>query len=162
MRIAVYPASLDPIHHGHINIAARAARIFDKVIVAVYDTPKKNVLFPVDQRVALAQICFRDYKNIEVQRFSGLAVNFVDSVGGLALIRGLRVFGDFEFEFRMGMANKKLAAHIETVAILADEQFMHISSSTVREIAELGGDVRTMVPDHVAQALQERFAQLKK
>lgn len=157
-RTAVYPASLDPIHFGHIDIAVRATRIFDEVIIAIYETPKKNVLFSVQERVLLAEKCFQDYKNIQVARFSGLTVNYVQAVGAMALVRGLRVFGDFEFEFRMGMANKKLAPHIETVAILADEQFMHISSSTVREIAELGGDVSSMVPPHVVEALNARFS----
>jgi pantetheine-phosphate adenylyltransferase len=156
-RIAVYPASLDPIHNGHIDIAVRAAHIFDHVIVAIYVTPKKNVLFSVEQRVALAKKCFEDYNNIEVTSFSGLAVNYVQQVGGMAIVRGLRVFGDFEFEFRMGMANKKLAPNVETVAILADEKFIHISSSTVREIAELGGNVSSMVPAHVDEALTERY-----
>jgi len=157
-RIAVYPASLDPIHNGHINIALRASKIFDKVLVAVYSTPKKNVLFSVEERVKLAQIAFADYNNIEVVHFSGLTVNYVQDMGAIALIRGLRVFGDFEFEFRMGMANKILAPEVETVAILADEKYLHISSSTVREIAELGGDVTSMVPAHVADALYERFS----
>lgn len=156
-RVAVYPASLDPIHLGHIDVAVRAANIFDHVIVAVYVTPKKNVLFSVEERVALAEKCFADYNNIEVTHFAGLTVNYVQEVGAMAIIRGLRVFGDFEFEFRMGMANKKLAPNIETVAILADEKFMHISSSTVREIAELGGNVTSMVPAHVAKALTERY-----
>lgn len=156
-RVAVYPASLDPIHNGHIDIAVRAAHIFDRVIVAIYVTPKKNVLFSVEQRVALAEKCFEGYNNIDVASFSGLAVNYVQQVGAMAIVRGLRVFGDFEFEFRMGMANKKLAPNVETVAILADEKFMHISSSTVREIAELGGNVTSMVPAHVAEALTERY-----
>lgn len=159
-RIGVFPASLDPIHNGHIDIAMRAARIFDRVIVAVYDMPKKKVLFTADERVILAEKAFQDYSNIQVAKYSGLTVNYVKSVGAMALIRGLRVFSDFEFEFRMGIANKKLAPDIETVAIMTDERHLHISSSTIREIAELGGDVSSMVPPFVAQALAERFAEL--
>ncbi|QPC80552.1 pantetheine-phosphate adenylyltransferase [Phototrophicus methaneseepsis] len=158
-RVAVYPASLDPIHYGHIDVATRALHIFDEVIVTIYSTPKKkNMLFDLEERVELAQKCFEAYDNIQVTSFSGLAVDYVQSVGAVAIIRGLRVFGDFEFEFRMGMANKKLAPNIETVAILASERYMHISSSTVREIAELGGDVTAFVPDHVVKALKARFA----
>lgn len=160
-RIGVYPASLDPIHNGHINIALRAAQIFDEVILAIYSTPKKNVLFSVDERVTLAEKCFEDYNQISVAEYATLTVDYAKSVGAVALIRGLRVFGDFEFEFRMGMANKQLAPGIETVAILADAQHMFISSSTVREIAELGGDVSGMVPEHVHQALKERYASLQ-
>jgi len=156
--IAVYPASLDPIHFGHIDVAKRASKFFDKIIVAIYATPKnKNVLFTVDERVALAQEVFADQPNIEVAKYSVLTVNYAESVGAIALIRGLRVFGDFEFEFRMGIANKKLAPNIETIAILSDEKYIHISSSTVREIAQLGGDVSTMVPPNVHQALIEKF-----
>lgn len=156
-RVAVYPASLDPIHFGHIDVAVRASKIFDEVIVAIYASPKKNVLFPLEQRVSLAEESFQAYDNIRVESYSGLTVNYAQQVKAIALIRGLRVFGDFEFEFRMGMANKKLAPEVETVAILADEKYMYISSSTVREIGELGGDVSRMVPPHVQQALQERY-----
>ncbi|MGJ3237537.1 MAG: pantetheine-phosphate adenylyltransferase [Anaerolineae bacterium] len=154
---AVYPASLDPIHNGHIDIARRATRIFDEITVAIYATPKKNLLFSVDERVALAQEAFKDDSNISVAKFSGLVVNYAQSIGASALVRGLRVFGDFEYEFRMGIANKSLAPDIETVAILADMRFIHISSSTVREVAELGGDVSHMVPPHVERALRTRF-----
>jgi pantetheine-phosphate adenylyltransferase len=158
-RRAVYPASLDPIHYGHIDVASRAAKIFDEVIVAVYDRPKKNVLFAVEERVALAQKAFEDYSNIRVAQFSTLAVNYAREVGAMALIRGLRVFSDFEFEFRMGLANRKLAPDIETIAIMTDEKNLHISSSTIREIAELGGDVSGMTPPFVVEALKRRFAQ---
>lgn len=157
--IAVYPASLDPIHYGHIDVAIRAARFFDEIIVAIYSNPKnKNVLFKIDERVELAKQVFRDYPDISVAKYSALTVNYAKSVGAIALIRGLRVFGDFEFEFRMGMANKKLAPELETIAILSDEQYIHISSSTIREIAELGGDVSSMVPPIIANALKSKFS----
>lgn len=157
LRKAVYPASLDPIHNGHVDIARRAAVIFDEVTVAIYATPKKNLLFSVDERVELAREAFKDDSNILVAKFSGLVVNYAQSTKAVALVRGLRLFGDFEYEFRMGIANKSLAPDIETVAILADVRFIHISSSTVREIAELGGDVSHMVSPHVNQALKTRF-----
>jgi pantetheine-phosphate adenylyltransferase len=156
-RIAVYPASLDPIHFGHIDVARRATRIFDEVIIAIYATPKKNVLFSVDERVELAAQVFQYESNIRVAKFSGLVVNYAQSVGAIALVRGLRLFGDFEYEFRMGIANKSLAPEIETVAILADVSLIHISSSTVREIAELGGSVSHLVPPHIEAALKTRF-----
>ncbi|MDQ7027347.1 MAG: pantetheine-phosphate adenylyltransferase [Anaerolineae bacterium] len=156
-RIGIYPASLDPIHFGHIDIARRSARIFDEIIVAIYATPKKNLLFSVDERVELAEQVFQDDNNIRVAKFSGLVVNYARSMGAMALIRGLRLFGDFEYEFRMGLANKSLAPDIETVAILADVKFIHISSSTVREIAELGGSVSRLVPPHIEAALKTRF-----
>ncbi len=156
--IALYPASLDPIHYGHIDVAIRASRFFDELVVAIYANPdKKRVLFEVEERVELATEIFQKYPAISVAKYNILTVNYAQSVGAIALVRGLRVFGDFEFEFRMGMANKKLAPELETIAILSDEQYMHISSSTIREIAELGGDVSTMVPPIISEALRKKF-----
>ncbi len=156
--IALYPASLDPIHYGHIDVAIRASRLFDELVVAIYANPnKKRVLFEVDERVKLARDIFQNYTAISVAKYNILTVEYAQSVGAIALIRGLRVFGDFEFEFRMGMANKKLAPELETIAILSDEQYMHISSSTIREIAELGGDVSSMVPPIISEALRKKF-----
>lgn len=159
-RLAVYPASLDPIHNGHIDVAQRAARIFDEVIVAIYDKPKKNLLFSVEERVNLAEQAFSGVTNVRVARYSLLTVNYAQEVGAMALVRGLRVFSDFEFEFRMALANRQLAPEIETLSIMTDEKHMHISSSTIREIAELGGDVSSMVPPFVHEALKQRFAEL--
>lgn len=155
---ALYPASLDPIHYGHIDVAIRASRFFDEIIVAIYSNPKnKQVLFRIDKRVELAKQVFRDYPSIKVAKYSVLTVDYAKSVGAIALIRGLRVFGDFEFEFRMGIANKKLAPELETIAILSDERYIHINSSTIREIAELGGDVSSMVPPVIEKALKNQF-----
>lgn len=161
MTRALYPGSFDPTHFGHIDIAHRAARIFDEVIVAVYDLPRKNLLFSVEQRVELAKQAYEDSKNIRVASFSGFTVDYAKRVGATALVRGLRLFSDFEVEYRMGLANKKLAPDIETVAIMSDLQHIYISSSTVREIAELGGDVSEMVPAFVAEALSNRYAILR-
>ena len=157
--IALYPASLDPIHYGHIDVAIRASRFFDELVVAIYANPNKmRVLFEVDERVKYASDIFQNYPKISVAKYNILTVQYAQSVGAIALIRGLRVFGDFEFEFRMGMANKKLAPELETIAILSDEQHMHISSSTIREIAELGGDVSSMVPPIISEALRKKFS----
>ncbi len=158
---AFYPGSFDPIHFGHIDIATRAARIFDEVIVGVYDLPKKRLLFDVDERVAMVEQAFKDAGNISVAKFSGFTVDYARQVSALVVVRGLRVFSDFELEFRMGLANKKLAPEIETVSIMTDDRHVYISSSTVREIAELGGDVSSMVPPFIAEALAQRFAELK-
>ncbi len=158
---ALYPGSFDPIHNGHIDIAHRAAGIFDEVIVGVYDMPKKKLLFDVDERVNLVREAFKNSARIEVAKFSGITVDYAREVGAMVLVRGLRVFSDFELEFRMGLANKKLAPEIETVSIMTDIQHISISSSTIREIAELGGDVSSFVPPFIAEALARRFAELK-
>ena len=157
--IALYPASLDPIHYGHIDVAARAARFFDELVIGIYANPdKKAVLFDIEERVELACEVFGKYPSISVAKYNVLTVQYAESVGAIALVRGLRVFGDFEFEFRMGMANKKLAPQLETIMILSDEQYMHISSSTIREIAQLGGDVSSMVPPIISEALRKKFS----
>lgn len=159
--IALYPGSFDPIHYGHIDIAMRASRIFDEVIIGVYDLPKKKLLFTVDERLEMVRQTINDAKNIRVAKFSGFTVDYARQVGATVLVRGLRVFSDFEFEFRMGLANKKLAPEIETVSIMTDDRHVYISSSTIREIAELGGDVSSMVPPLIAEALARRFAELR-
>ncbi|MYD11716.1 MAG: pantetheine-phosphate adenylyltransferase [Chloroflexi bacterium] len=157
--IALYPASLDPIHYGHIDVAVRAARFFEQLVIGIYANPdKKAVLFDVDERVELARKVFEKYPAISVAKYNVLTVQYAESVGAVALVRGLRVFGDFEFEFRMGMANKKLAPQLETIMILADEQYMHISSSTIREIAQLGGDVSSMAPPIISKALRKKYS----
>jgi pantetheine-phosphate adenylyltransferase len=158
---AIYPGSFDPIHNGHIDIANRASRIFDEVIVAVYDVPKKKLLFDVDKRLDMVREAFKNSAKITVAPFSGLAVNYARERDAMVLVRGLRVFSDFELEFRMGLANKQLAPEIETVAIMTDILHISISSSTIREIAELGGDVSSMVPPFVAEALALQFAELR-
>lgn len=157
VRRAVYPGSFDPAHFGHIDIATRAARVFDEVIVAVYHRPAKTVLFNTDERVAMLERALKGYPNISVALYDGLTVDYVRKVGGMAIIRGLRVFSDFELEFRMALANRRLAPEIEVVTFIADERHIHISSSTVREIASLGGDVSSMAPAEVCEALAAKF-----
>ncbi|MBN1286418.1 MAG: pantetheine-phosphate adenylyltransferase [Anaerolineae bacterium] len=160
MRRAVFPGTFDPIHYGHIDIATRAAQVFDEVVVAVYDQPQKNVLFNVEARYALVKEALADSPNIKVAKYSGLTVDYVKQIGALAIVRGLRVFSDFELEFRMAIANRRLAPDVEMVNFITDEKHIHISSSTVREIASLGGDVSSMVPPHVEAKLKAAFAAL--
>ncbi|MFP4321031.1 MAG: pantetheine-phosphate adenylyltransferase [Anaerolineales bacterium] len=161
IRRAVYPGSFNPVHNGHIDIIQRAARVFDEVVVAIYDKPNKPQLFSIDERTQLVHNSIEKsgLDNVRVATFSGLTVNYVKSVGAFCIVRGLRVFSDFEFEFRMALANHRLAPDIEVVSFIASEETIHISSSTVREIASLGGDVSTFVPPHVEMALIHRFAQ---
>lgn len=160
IRKAVYPGTFDPIHLGHLDIAIRATEIFDEVIVAIYDRPLKALLFPIEKRLALAREALANISRVRVERYSGLTVEFAHIMEAKAIIRGLRVFSDFELEFRMALANHRLAPEIEFVCLITSEEHMHLSSSTVREIASLGGDVSSMVPPNVEAALVARFKEL--
>jgi len=155
---AVFPGTFDPIHYGHIDIARRATRLFDEVIVAVYDKPLKNALFTPEERIHLVRQSFTDEPKIRVLGYSGLTVKFCRQVNAQVIVRGLRVFSDFEHEFRMALANHRLDPEIEVIALITSEEHSFLSSTTVREIASLGGDVSTMVPSFVAQALYTKFS----
>ena len=157
---AVFPGTFDPIHFGHIDIANRATRLFDEVVVAVYDRPLKSLLFPPDARLKLVAQAFANNPKITVMGFSGLTVEFCHEIDAQVIVRGLRVFSDFEYEFRMALANHRLAPDIEVVALITAEEHTFLSSTTVREIASLRGDVSSMVPPHVEQALHNRFKEL--
>ncbi len=157
---AVFPGTFDPIHFGHIDIANRAARLFEEVIIAVYDRPLKNLLFSPEDRMALVRQSFVGHPNIKIMGYSGLTVDFCHKIDAQVVVRGLRVFSDFEYEFRMALANHRLAPDVEVVAFITSEEHSFLSSSTVREIAALGGNVSSMVPDHVNLALHNRFTEL--
>ncbi len=157
---AVFPGTFDPIHYGHVDIARRAARLFDEVVVAVYDRPLKNLLFSPEERLSFVRHVFDADANITVRGYSGLTVAFCKEVNAQVIVRGLRVFSDFEHEFRMALANHRLAPDIEVVALITSEEHTFLSSTTVREIALLGGDTSSMVPGNVAIALKKRFREL--
>ncbi len=156
---ALFPGTFDPIHYGHIDIAHRAARLFDEVVMAVYDKPLKSLLFSPEERLALVSRAFADHPRIKVVGYSGLTVEFCRAIGAQVIVRGLRVFSDFEFEFRMALANQRLAPDIETVALITAEEHTFLSSSTVKEIAMLSGDVSSMVPPFVAETLKQKISQ---
>ena len=156
MTIAIYPASFDPIHYGHIDIAKRSALIFDRVIVAVYDRPLKNLLFNIDERLQLVEQALRDMPNIEIARYSGLTVEYARQVGAQVIVRGLRVVSDFELEWHMALTNKQLAPDIEVVCFMTSQAYAFLSSSTLREVALLGGDVSSMAPPFVGEALHRK------
>jgi pantetheine-phosphate adenylyltransferase len=157
---AVFPGTFDPIHYGHVDIAHRAARLFEEVVVAVYDRPLKSLLFTPQKRIQLAEDTFKKDVNIRVMGYSGLTVEFCKSIQAQVIVRGLRVFSDFEYEFRMALANHRLAPDIEVIALITQEEHTFLSGSTVREIASLGGNVQSMVPPHVEAALIHRFLEL--
>lgn len=154
---AVFPGTYDPIHYGHINIARRAARLFDEVIIAVYDRPIKNLLFSPEERLQLVRETFKDDAKIVIMGYSGLTVDFCHQNNIQVIVRGLRVFSDFEAEFRMALANNRLAPDIEVVALITEESNTFLSSTTVREIASFNGNISSMVPPHVEIALKEKF-----
>ena len=157
---AMFPGTFDPIHFGHVDIARRAARLFDEVYIAVYDKPLKSLLFSPEERISLVKEAFQEDKKIHVIGYSGLTVNKAHEIDAQVIVRGLRVFSDFEFEFRMALANQRLQPGMETVSFITNEEHTFISSSTVREIASLGGDVSSMVPPHVDAALKLKVAEI--
>jgi pantetheine-phosphate adenylyltransferase len=157
---ALFPGTFDPIHFGHIDIAKRAVRIFDELVVAVYDRPLKSLMFLPEERIELVKEAFKGIPKISITGYSGMTVEFCRQINAQVIVRGLRVFSDFEFEFRMALANHRLAPDIESVAFITDEDHTFLSSTTVREIASLGGDVSSMVPAHVEAALKNKVKDL--
>lgn len=154
---AVYPGTFDPVHNGHIDIATRAAGLFDHLTVAVYARPFKSLLFTDQERCAMIEEALGHVPNLSVVTYNQLTVDFAHQVGAHAIVRGLRVISDFELEFQMALTFKKLAPDIEFVCLMTSEEYAFISASTVKEIVMLDGCVNGMVPPHVAEALQRKF-----
>jgi len=160
-RIAVYPGTFDPITNGHIDLVARAARVFSKVVVAIAESPHKKPLLSLDERILLSRNELSGVENVEVLGFSNLLVEFVQQLGAGVLIRGLRAVSDFEYEFQLASMNRRLAPNVETLFLTPDEEYSFISSSLVKEIARLDGDVSCFVSDEVRQAMRRRFEEME-
>ena len=158
---ALYPGSFDPITNGHLDIVSRAAKLFDKVVFGIYEIPDKRLLFSTEERVALAQESCDHLANVEVVRFGGLTVNFARSCGARVIVRGLRMSADFEWEFDMAMMNRKLAPDLELICFMANLKYQFLSSSLLKEVATLGGNVSDLVPEPVAKALQRKKSEGK-
>ena len=154
---AIYPGTFDPITNGHEDLIHRASRIFDKVIVAVAEVSGKQPVFNLDERVAQAKEVLADYSNVEVCGFDNLLVDFMHEKGATVILRGLRAVSDFEYEFQLASMNRNLSPDIETMFLTPAEQYTYISSSLVREIASLGGDVSHFVHEKVVAALKDRI-----
>ena len=157
MTTALYPGSFDPITNGHLDIVKRAISLFDTLIVGVYDLPQKNLLFNVEERVELVQESVKSLKSIKVMAYSGITVEFARKIGAKAMVRGLRASSDFEREFEMALMNKKLAPDIELVCFMADLKYQFLSSSLLKEVIMLGGNLDDMVPPHVCAALKKKL-----
>lgn len=158
-RTAIYPGTFDPITLGHLDVIRRAAKVFDHLIVAVAESSRKKTWFDIADRLRLVEASTRGLKNVTVETFSGLLMNYVRSRGSHTVVRGLRAFTDFEYEFQMALTNRKIAPDIETVFLMTSESHSYISSTMVREVAELGGDTATLVPAVVQRALIKKLAQ---
>jgi len=154
---AMFPGTFDPIHYGHIDIATRATKLFDELVLAVYDKPLKSLLFTPEERIELVKEAFKDNPKIRVVGYSGLTVNMAHELDAQVIVRGLRVFSDFELEFRMALANHRLAKDVESVAFITNEEHTFLSSTTVREIAMLDGDISSMVPKFVEDAFKRKL-----
>lgn len=157
MTVAIYPGSFDPITNGHLDVATRAAKLFEKVVIGVYGKPDKHLVFTTEERVELVRQVITKLPNVEAKAFSGLAVDFARQIGAQAIVRGLRMSADFEREFEMAMMNKKLSPDIDVVCLMADLKYQFLSSSLLKEVAGLDGDIDDLVPKPVAEALRRKF-----
>jgi pantetheine-phosphate adenylyltransferase len=160
MTRAIYPGTFDPVHNGHIDIVKRAVKIFDELVVAVYDRPLKSLFFDTAKRLALVEASLSGVPRVGFVSYNCLTVDLAKKLDAQVIVRGLRVFSDFELEFRMALTNKRLASDIEVVCLITSEEHTFLSSSTVKEVASLRGDVSGMVPDHVSRAMKDRFSEL--
>ncbi|MBI5074187.1 MAG: pantetheine-phosphate adenylyltransferase [Nitrospirae bacterium] len=156
-KLGIYPGTFDPFTNGHLDLVKRGLRIFDHLIVGVAPNPKKNPLFSIEERLDLIRETLKKYKQVRVEMFDGLLVDYVSGRKGVAIIRGLRAVSDFEYELQMALMNRRLSSDIETVFMMPSEEYSYLTATIVKEMASLGGSVRGLVPPHVEKALKKRF-----
>jgi pantetheine-phosphate adenylyltransferase len=154
-RVALFPGTFDPFTNGHLDLTRRAARLFDRVVVAVAVNPGKSVLFPVEERVAMIQAVVKGMRQVEVVHFSDLVVSIAERVGALVMIRGLRAVSDFEFEFQMALMNRRLSRKLEIAFLMPDQKYTYLNSTLVKEVARHGGTITGLVPSLVERRLRE-------
>ncbi len=157
MTTAIFPGKFDPVTMGHLDIIQRAARLFDKVMVAVFESPDREALFTTEERVALVREALSDTPGVEVDSFRGLVVDYARSKGAQVMVRGLRINTDFEYEFEMALMNRRLAADIDVVCLITSLEYQYVRSSRLKEVARLGGDISGLAPPNVVQAVRARF-----
>jgi len=156
LTIAVYPGTFDPITNGHLDIVTRAARLFDRIIIGVYEKSDKHLVFTTEERMDLVRRAVANLPNVEVKSFNGLTVDFAKQEKAQVMIRGLRMNADFEKEFEMAMMNRKLALDLDLLCLMASQEYQFLSSSLLKEVARLGGNISDLVPEHVAEALRKK------
>lgn len=156
-KIAIYPGTFDPITNGHVDLVERGLRIFDEIIIAITTAQKKQPLFTIRERLNLIKATVKDFKNVRVESFDGLLVEYVKSRNGIAVIRGLRAVSDFEYELQMALMNRRLDLKIETVFMMPSEEYSFLTSTMVKEVVSFGGSVRGLVPEIVGKALRSKF-----
>ena len=157
-KIAVYPGSFDPITNGHVDIIKRGLGVFDELIVLIAHNPNKKTLFSVEERVGMIQEVIRDFKNVRVDSFDGLLVDYAKVAGANVILRGLRALSDFEYEFQLALINRRLNRDVETIFLMTGYKWFYTSSTIINEAASLGGSVKGLVPEIVNQKLQERYS----
>jgi pantetheine-phosphate adenylyltransferase len=156
-RIAIYPGSFDPVTNGHLDIAERGLKLFDKVVVAILQNPVKSFLFTVEERLEMLEVSFQKYPNIEVETFDGLLVDYAAKRKSHAILRGMRAVSDFEYEFQLALMNRRLNREVQTVFLMTGFRWIFTSSSIIKEAARFGGDIKDMVPPIVNQKLKDKF-----
>ena len=157
MTTAIYPGRFDPATAGHLDIVTRGAALFDKIIISVFETPENQTLFTTQERVEMFGEAVKGVKNIEIQSFSGLVVDWAHKVGAEAILRGIRMNADFEYEFEMALMNRRLAPDVDVVCLMTDLQYQFVRASLIKEVARLGGDIRGLAPPNVIAALNAKF-----
>ncbi len=158
---AVYPGSFDPVTNGHVDIIDRASKVFDHLIVAVLENPRKTPLFSIEERVEMLNNIIEHYPNVEVDYYKGLLIEYSRKQGAKIIIKGLRAISDFEFEFQMALINRKLDCDVETLFMMTNNKYSYISSSIVKEVASYGGEVKDLVPTEVYESIMKKLAALQ-